>query len=114
MNYDKILDRAMAVGAELHPGAPKEHHAAFANSVAYLVTGFSGGFGGPSMREHLAGRIGHAKGLVSNCAFEQAVEAVKVCCYGDLTVEHANMLEEHCFDDAPGEVAQTRSLLQQS
>ena len=112
MEYDGVLDRAMKLGKERHSNAPQQHHAAFANSVAYLVTGMSGGFGGPSMREHWASRIGHSAGLVSNCTFEQASEAVEGCCYDPLTYEHACMLDvEHCFDDAPEEVEEARRLL---
>ena len=112
MEYDDVLTRAVKLGKERYPSAPAEHHATFANSVAYLVTGMSGGFGGPSMREHQASRIGHSAGLVSNCTFEQATEAVELCCFGPLTYEHACMLNvEHCFDDAPGEEAEARRLL---
>ena len=56
-NYDSILERAFEYGKSQHPDAPAEHHAAFANSVAYAMTGASGGYGGPSMREHLASRL---------------------------------------------------------
>lgn len=109
--YDDVLGRAMRLGKERHPQAP-HHHAAFANSVAYLITGMSGGYGGPSMREHWASRIGHSTGLVSNCTFEQATEAVDACCYGPLTAEVAQMLSmEHCFDDAPGEQEEALRLL---
>ena len=110
--YDEALERAMKLGKERHSNAPAQHHAAFANSVAYLVTGMSGGYGGPSMREHWASRIGHSKGEVGAFSFEGAVEAVEGCCYEPLTIEHACMLDvEHCFDDAPGEVEEARRLL---
>ena len=110
--YHGVLERAMKHGKERHPQSPQHHHAAFANSVAYLVTGMSGGYGGPSMREHWASRIGHSAGLVSNCTFEQAAEALDECCYGPLTREHASMLHnEHCFDDAPGEVEAAQQML---
>jgi hypothetical protein len=110
--YNHVLERAMTLAKERHPNSPAQHRAAFANSVAYLVTGASGGYGGPSMREHWASRIGHSAGLVSNSTFEQAVEAVDACCFGPLTYEHACMLDvEHCFDDAPGEVDAAQQLL---
>lgn len=54
MEYDLILKEAYEHGLRLHPDAPKEHHSAFANSVAYAIAAVYGGYGGPSMREHLA------------------------------------------------------------
>lgn len=111
-DYSSLLKRAMKHGKERHPEAHPAHHAAFANSVAYLVTGFGGGYGGPSMREHLASRIGESTGLVLDCTFEQATQALDVCCYGPLTYEHACMLyEANCFDDAPGEMEEAKQLL---
>lgn len=53
MKYDQVLEKAMDWAKENHPNASMSHKAAFANSVAYFVTGWSGGFGGPSLREHL-------------------------------------------------------------
>ena len=107
-----ILTRAMALGREKHPDAPAAHHAAFANSVAYAVTGWSGGYGGPSMREHWAGRLAHQAGTPGAISFEKAVEVCEEVCYGPLTVEIARMLpDEHCFDDAPGEREEAFRLL---
>lgn len=48
----QVLPQAMAWAKAHYPAAGNHRHAAFANSVAYLVTGFSGGYGGPSAREH--------------------------------------------------------------
>ena len=111
-DHDTVLKRAFALGRERHPDAPAEHHAAFANSVAYCVTGWSGGYGGPSMREHLASRVAHARGGVGSFDFDTAVETVEGICYNPLTLEHARMLEgEDCFDDAPGEVEEARRIL---
>lgn len=98
--YTNILEKAFNLGKERHPNAPAEHHGAFANSVAYLVTGFSGGYGGPSMREHYACR----QGIGGQCSFDGAVTIVEPICYRPLTLEIAKMaVEEHCYDDAPGE-----------
>lgn len=111
-DYDKVLNQAMELGKDRHPDAPSQHHATFANSVAYLVTGMSGGFGGPSMREHWASRVGNEKGQVGAFSFDEAVETLEACCFGPLTIGHASMLNcEHCFDDAPGEVEEARRLL---
>ncbi len=106
--YIAVLNRAMKLGQERHPAAPGQHHAAFANSVAYLVTGMSGGFGGPSMREHAAGRARCGEHL----GFDEAVAGCEEVCYGPLTVAIAVMVNcEHCFDDAPGEVEEAHKLL---
>ncbi len=110
--HGKILEQAMALGKERYSNAPGKCHAAFANSVAYIMTGMAGGFGGPSMREHWAGRVAHSKGLVGNCSFEQAVEVAEGVCFGPLSYEIALMLEvEYCFDDAPNEQEEARQLL---
>lgn len=112
MQYDEVLSQAMELGKKKHPNSLQHHHASFANSVAYLVTGMSGGYGGPSMREHQASRIGHAQGQVGAFDFDDAANSVENCCYGPLTMEHAEMLEvEYCFDDAPGEQDQSQQML---
>ena len=112
--FDAILKRAMDFGKEKYPNAPVEHHAAFANSVAYAMTGMSGGYGGPSMREHWASRIiisSFGVGL-NRCSFEQAVDAVEECCFGELTYEIALMSRcEHCFDDPEADLAEAEHLL---
>ncbi len=46
MDYTNILESALAWGKNKHPESNQYRHCAFANSVAYLVTGFSGGYGG--------------------------------------------------------------------
>jgi len=46
-------EAALAWASQHYPGASPQHRAAFANSVIYLTTGLSGGYGGPSLREHL-------------------------------------------------------------
>ncbi len=105
--YDLILEKAYEYGQMYHPDAPAEQHAAFANSVAYAVTRTSGGFGGPSMRQHLAARLTPEK-----LPFDEAIKAVEDCCYGELTEEHARMIiEEHCFDDAPEDLTRAHELL---
>lgn len=116
-DYNGILREARRIGEERHPDAPAEHNAAFANSVAYAVTGASGGYGGPSMREHWASRLAISTFGVGagRCSIEQAISALEECCYGPLTLQHALMLEcEYCFDDAPGEVEAARQLLTQA
>jgi len=112
MDYDTVLNRAYELGKKRHPKAPEQHHAAFANSVAYAVTGSSGGFGGPSMREHWATRLASTARKRGEIDFDAAVELVEVACYGPLTVDIALALSrEHCFDDAPGERELARQFL---
>ena len=50
---NQVLSKALAWAKRNYSQASAAHRAAFANSVSYLVTGFSGGYGGPSLREHL-------------------------------------------------------------
>jgi len=107
-DYDSVLERARALGEERHPDAPAEHHGAFANSVACLVTGWSGGYGRPSMREHYACR----QGVGGEYSFEEAVAIAEPICYGPLTPKIAMMaVEDPCFDDAPGEFREAIRLL---
>ena len=54
--YEEILQRARQLAEEQRPEAAVQKKSAFANSVAYLATGWSGGYGGPSGREHPAAR----------------------------------------------------------
>lgn len=112
--YDAVLDRARRLGEERHPGAPAAHHAAFANSVAYAVTGWSGGYGGPSMREHWCSRLVAPHRGLEGLTFDRAVEICEQACYGPLTRDIARMLAEEegrCFDDAPGEQEEAERLL---
>jgi hypothetical protein len=113
-NIDIFYRKALVLGKKKHPSAPAEHHAAFANSVVYAIMARTYGAGGPSMREHLASRVIAQKfGAGANrCTFEQAAETLDDVCYGELTLQHAWMLEEeYCFDDAPGEVEAAQKLL---
>lgn len=111
-DYRKLLKKAQELGKKRHPDAPVEHHAAFANSVAYAVTQMSGGYGGPSMREHLASRVIASSYGSRPCSFEQATNLLDECCYGPLTMQHALMLDlEYCFDDAPGEYETAMEML---
>ena len=106
------LTQAMTLGRAKHPDAPAAHHAAFANSVAYAVTGWSGGYGGPSMREHWSSQLIHQAATPGAVGFDDAVKVCEDACYGPLTTEIASMLpDEHCFDDAPGEREEALRLL---
>jgi|SanBayMetagenome_1026888.scaffolds.fasta_scaffold51156_2 hypothetical protein len=104
MNIDQhseILKNAHDIGKQKYPDAPSEHHAAFANSVAYLCTGASGGYGGPSCREHACGRKGGLVKLTGEWSFEDAIAFCDDLCYGQLTDYHRMLFRlEACFDEA--------------
>ena len=102
---DDILRRAFMLGQERHSRAPPEHHAAFANAVSFAVTGWTGGYKGPSMREHRARDIILQAGLPGMIRFDEAVLLVEEACYGPLTREIALLLcQEHCRGDALGDL----------
>lgn len=107
MNMEKmdVLERAMVIAKERRADRSPQLLAAFANSVQTLVTGWSGGYGGPSVREHVACRL-----RTGEHTFEQAVELLireDGPIFGPLTDLHRYCWkEEHCFDDDPSDVEQ--------
>jgi len=116
------LQEAMAWANANYPDASIQHKAAFANSVSYLVTGFSEGYGGPSLREHLVswnlGEVGSSslggiamttvrptKPLPGEWGFDEAVKFAAPLCF-DPPERYLNLLtqiqeREYCFDDDP-------------
>lgn len=127
MEYTEVLSRALAWGKQRHPDAALQRHAAFANSVAYLVTGAAGGYGGPSIREHcvswsLAGDGFNALADTSLGAltlqmpdgrlpragdweFDRACAFAEPIVYGPLPAMAARIIEqEYCFDDDPEDI----------
>lgn len=132
--YKQILESSLAHGKNLHPSSPVHHHAAYANSVAYLVTGASGGYGGPSCREHavswaLSGENGRQQqvGVLTvqypdgslpspgEWEYEQALRFAEPYCYGELTKLHYECYRhEHCFDDASEDIQQIKKFLEVS
>jgi hypothetical protein len=131
----ETLRQAMQWAKDKYADAPIQHKAAFANSVAYLVTGASGGFGGPSVREHLvswslAGKSGKVEALnvggealtamypdgsmpmAGQWEFDAAVAYCASICFGDITVHRQQALQilerEHCFDDLPADLEALR------
>lgn len=103
MEYHEILEKAKRIVEERKPQASVQKKAAFANSVAYLVTGMAGGYGGPSVREHAVARY-----YPGRYSFEEAVELLLKedgPIFGPLTEVHRRCWEEeHCFDDDPRDV----------
>jgi hypothetical protein len=105
--YDSLLERAHALARERFPEASAQKWAAFANTVAGLLTGVSGGYGGPSVREHVAGQMLESK----HQAFEELTEELlspDSLIFGPLREEHLDFWSEQseiCFDDDPDDVA---------
>ncbi|MGH3857231.1 MAG: hypothetical protein ACRDR6_27860, partial [Pseudonocardiaceae bacterium] len=110
--YDEVLNQARGLGEQRHPAAGLEQHAAYANSVAYGVTGMSGGFGGPSMREHQCSRVISNQGGAGTLTFDSAAELLDSLCYGPMTTDIARMrTEECCFDDSEADLKAAAALL---
>jgi hypothetical protein len=132
---EDILQRAMQHAIAHHTGASLQHRAAFANSVAYLVTGASGGFGRPSIREHLCswslvGNLGTIEAISIGgqtmtymkpdgslpCSgqwkYEDAIAHCEPLCFGDISLWRNRALQiqerEHCFDDDPEDLEALR------
>lgn len=100
-DYTAILEKALARAKKLHPDGSPYHWAAFANAVAYLLTGQAGGYGGPSVREHACAR------LTRTDDFNLACSEAEPIVFGPLTDLHREMwADEHCFDDDPADVAE--------
>ena len=101
----EILSRTHeGYGWERHKNAPKEHHEAFENSVAFAVTGAEG-LVVASMREHRCRRVIAQRGTPGAMSVEEAIALCEEVCYGPLTLGIASMLLwERCGKDAPGEI----------
>lgn len=102
MDYHDILEQAKQYIEERRPEASPQKIAAFANSVAYMVTGLAGGYGGPSVREHAAAR---EFGPGGGHSFEEAcrlLSSEEGPIFGPITKLHrVCWREEFCFDDDP-------------
>lgn len=123
VDWIKIRDRAYQWAIAHHKDADDNHRQAFANSVAYLVTGASGGSHGPSLREHLVswslmgigGNVGSVGGLTAlypdnslpragEWEYGKAIAFATPLCF-DPPEKYLDKLiqisgQEHCFDDA--------------
>lgn len=109
--HRQVLERAMAQARERYPRVSPELRAAYANSVAYAVTGLSGGYGGPSVREHAAGQAARSYRAAAGrrMSFEEAAAEfgrADGLVFGPLTDTHRwywrNM---PCSGDDPADVA---------
>jgi hypothetical protein len=125
-NFDEIIKMAFDWGKVNYPNSNIYRYEAFASSVAYLVTGASGG-SGPSVRTHavswsLAGdgynvpaqtsmgvlTLQFPDGrlpLAGEWEFNKACEFASPICFGELPkIAFRIYQEEHCFDDDPEDV----------
>jgi len=107
-NHDEALEKAMALIKERRPEASAQKKAAFANGVAYLVSGWSGGYGGPSVREHAVNSVVNKLGASGRISFEAAVEELikdDGVIFGPITDLHRMLWEqEYCFNDDPKDI----------
>jgi hypothetical protein len=129
------LEKAMNWAQLNHSTASTQHKAAFANSVAYLVTGGSGGYGGPSLREHLVSwSLAGLDGIVDSTSiggeamtllrpdgsmyrpgqwgFDAAIAHCTPLCF-DPAEKYRDLLikiqeREYCFDDDPEDIKALR------
>lgn len=92
--FDEIID-----GKEVndfinkyYPNTSSYKKCAFKNSVAEAVTGISGGFGGPSIREYASPK------QVNN--LQEALEKCAITCFGELTEKHLFFYKNR-FDGYP-------------
>jgi hypothetical protein len=131
MDYHNILEKAREWGCQKHPQANNYRHAAFANSVAYLVVGVSGGYGGPSIREHAVSYAiaGDGFNLPANTSmgtltvqfpdgrlpssgewdFDSACLFAEPIVYGRLPASSRKIIQqEHCFNDDPADLEELR------
>jgi hypothetical protein len=124
-----VLKLALKWAKLNYPDSNNYRYSAFANSVNYLVTGWSGGYGGPSVREHLCswslvgdgdidmvdtdsgsftvlypdGRLPRA----GDWNFDNAIQFCKNICFGILPrLALKVVVQECCFDDDPNDLKQ--------
>ncbi|MGB9774566.1 MAG: hypothetical protein ACPL4I_11180 [Bacteroidota bacterium] len=113
-NFLKTLEKAMSWANQNYPEESIQLKAAFANSVAYLVTGLSGGYGGPSLREHLVSWSVETAGKASpgSWTFEKAVAFSAPLCFSPTAKFLGRLAEiqevEASFDDDPEDLLALR------
>lgn len=108
----EVLEAAWAWGLGRHPDATKYHHAAFANSVGEAVTGWAGGYGGPSIRQYTSvGEVIRMGRFSGQTAFAEACVILEEVCYGPIRDTHifacvdmGAFPGELTFDDAPDDI----------
>jgi hypothetical protein len=101
-----VLERALAYIEDKKPEANQHQKAAFANSVQTMVTGWAGGYGGPSVREHGVDRTYPAQrfSFRGACALLEKEDGL---IFGPLREIHREIWSEEryiCFDDDPRDI----------
>jgi hypothetical protein len=107
MEYSEILQNLLEYGQKKYSDVHHSRHAAFANSCAYLVTGMSGGYGGPSVREHCVTWLAIAakEKMAGQWPVDKAIAFAEPICYGELPLIANQVCEnESCFDDDPADL----------
>ena len=131
MELEKTLERAIEWAQDNYPNSSQQQQSAFANSVVYLTTGWSGGYGGPSIREHLCSHalVGDGENILTRTDlgditvsypdgrlpragqwdFDRAVQFCCPICFGQLSRYALKIVVmEYCFDDDPQDLEQVR------
>lgn len=104
-SHQGYLRTALDWAREHYPTASPERHSAFANSVAYVLTGMACGRGGPSVREYVAVEIRHQPNPPTTLG--EAIMRVAASVFGPLTDAHREAWQrEHCFDDDPNDLTE--------
>ncbi|MCP4523058.1 MAG: hypothetical protein GY828_02455, partial [Candidatus Gracilibacteria bacterium] len=108
-DLEEVLEASLKVVRKYQPDKSK-HHFAFANVVGYLVTGYSGGYGGPYIREHYAVRLSKERDM----SFEKAVRSMLPSegpLFREFTDEHKKVfIQEHCFNDPECDIEAIKNL----
>lgn len=104
-NPTAVAARAMSWANANYPESSIERRAAFANGVALLVTGESGGYGGPSIREHAIARQKKDRALWDEIS---AIALAAPIAFGLLDVDLARTIaaSSPCRDDDPADLEQ--------
>lgn len=104
--FDELLEGARQIVEERKPNASSHKKAAFANTAAEVVTGVSGGYGGPSVRQHVAVHMLGGRGMSFDDAVEELLKDDGLI-FGPLQQAHHDFWAEQsdiCFDDDPSDV----------
>lgn len=110
--FHETLEAAMRWGKEHYPDAHPSRHAAFANSVAYAAYRMSGGYGGPSIREHAASKALNDSPIEwQDKPEEEIYRFVAPIVFGPITDLHRAVwddkrLRDVSFDNDPADVAE--------
>ncbi|MBT3348908.1 hypothetical protein HN954_00315 [bacterium] len=100
---NKILSSAYNLARANYPQRHPAYWAAFANSLFTYMTSWAGGYGGPSVREHTAGKQIRRMKYSWNAATEMLLDPNGLV-FGPITESHVRCVRgEKCFDDVPGD-----------